>query len=207
MEVYTQPTGPVQANCYIVTDQGKALVIDPGDDASVIENIVKAHQVEVEAIVLTHAHFDHCGAVDTLAELWHCPVYVNPAEAEFLSNPNKNSSSLFGLPSLILKTRPEVLKEGEQTIGSFDVKAYYAPGHSIGSTMLLIGKNLFTGDILFQGSIGRTDLPTGNADQMKESLERIKSLPGDLMVYPGHGPVTTLEREMKTNPYLLYSLF
>lgn len=207
MEVYTQPTGPVQANCYIVTDQSKALVIDPGDDAAVIEHLVKVHDCTVEAIVLTHAHFDHCGAVDALADAWHCPVYVNPAEAEFLQNPTRNSSALFGLPDLILKTKPEILKEGEQTIGSFKVKALYAPGHSIGSTMLLIGNCLFTGDVLFQGSIGRTDLPTGNADQMKQSLELLKTLPQDLMVYPGHGPATTLKQELRTNPYLLYSLF
>lgn len=207
MEVYTQPTGPVQANCYIVTDQGKALVIDPGDDAHRIAGMVNSLQCRVEAIILTHTHFDHCGAVDQLAGLWHCPVYVNPAETEFLNSPTKNSSALFGLPDLVLKTKPEVLKEGMQNIGGFEVRAFYAPGHSIGSTMLQIGNSLFTGDVLFQGSIGRTDLPTGNADQMKESLELIKTLPADLTVYPGHGPSTTLKQELKTNPYLLYSLF
>lgn len=207
MEVITQPTGPVQANCYVVTDNGKALVIDPGDDAQMIEAIVASQNCQVQGIVLTHAHFDHCGAVDELAGLWHCPVYVNPAEEAFLKDPMKNSSGYFGMPSLVLKTRPEVLKEGEQTIGDFHLKAIYAPGHSAGSTMIQIGNCLFTGDVLFQGSIGRTDLPTGNADQMKASLQLIKSLPENLMVYPGHGPSTTLGQELKTNPYLLYSLF
>lgn len=206
MEVICKPVGMNQANCYIVTDQQKALVIDPGDEASLLEALINALNVKVQGIVLTHAHFDHIGAVDALIEKFGTDVYVNKAEFDFLQNSRANGSSVFGLPPVTLKAQPKELKEGEQKIGDFTIDAYYAPGHSAGSTILAIGDNLFTGDVLFQNSIGRTDLPSGDAQQMKDSLNFLKSLTKNYTVYPGHGPSTTLDYEKTHNPYLLYNL-
>ncbi len=206
MEVICRPVGPVQANCYIVLkDDNHALVIDPGDEGKMIADLLKGIQAKVDGVVLTHAHFDHIGGVDELIAEFGVPVYVNAAEFDFLSTPEKNSSAVFaGIPHMALKAKPVELKEGLNTIGTFDVTAYYAPGHSAGSTILEIGDNLFTGDVLFASSIGRVDLPTGDAKQMKDSLNFIKSLTKDYTVYPGHGPSTTLNYEKTHNPYLLY---
>lgn len=207
MEVICKPVGPVQANCYLVIENGRGLIIDPGAQPQEIESLISALHIHVEGIVLTHAHFDHIGAVDALMEKYGVNVYVNPAEYDFFVKPAKNASSAFaGIKHLSLKARPVELKEGENEIGSFKVRAFYAPGHSAGSTLLEIGDNLFTGDVLFQGSIGRTDLATGDPDQMRQSLQFIRSLTRNYNVYPGHGPSTTLEAEKAGNPYLLYSL-
>lgn len=207
MEVICKPVGPVQANCYIVMENGHALVIDPGDQGQEISSMLHAMNVQVDAILLTHAHFDHIGAVDTLMKEFDVDCYVNPAEFDYLQNPDKNSSSAFmGIPHLSLKTVPVELKEGLNTIGPFKVTAYFAPGHSAGSTIFEIGDSLFTGDVLFQESIGRTDLQGGSVEQMKESIAFLKSLTKNYTVYPGHGPSTTLDYEKTHNPYLLYNL-
>ncbi len=207
MEVICKPVGPVQANCYIVMDNGHALVIDPGDEANRLEDVIRATGSIVDGIVLTHGHFDHIGAVDELAKAFDTQVYINPKEMEYLADPKKNASASFmGIPRLSLATTPIALKEGENTIGTFTFNAYTAPGHSIGSTILEIGDNLFTGDVLFAGSIGRTDLPSGSVSDMRDSLAYLKSLKKDYVVYPGHGPSTTLDQEKATNPYLMYSL-
>lgn len=207
MQVITQPLGPVEANCYIVIENKNALVIDPGDDAKTLLGMIRSLDVKVQAILLTHAHFDHCGAVDDLIDEFHVDVYMNPAEYDFLRDSAKNSSSAFmGIPRLSLNAMPMPLKEGKQKIGDFEIDVFYAPGHSIGSVIIAIEDCLFTGDVLFAGSIGRTDLMTGNADQMRESLRFIKSLTKNYEVFPGHGPATTLDYEKKHNPYLVYNM-
>lgn len=205
MQVICQPVGPVEANCYIVLENGNALIIDPGAEASRIQEIISSLDAKVQAVLLTHAHFDHMAAVDDLIQEFRVDVYMNPLEFDFLSDPAKNSSSAFmGIPKVSLNARPLPLKEGKQKIGDFEVTAYSAPGHSIGSTILQIQDCLFTGDVLFNQSIGRTDLATGSREQMKESLDFLKNLPGNYEVYPGHGPSTTLDWERKNNPYLIF---
>lgn len=207
MEVICKPVGPVQANCYIVLDGSHALVIDPGAEAEELHRLIQALGATVDGIVLTHAHFDHIAAVDALIEIYQCDVYVNQAEYDYLQDPDKNSSNaFFGVSKVSLKAKPVELKEGENQIGTFKVRAFYAPGHSAGSTLLLIGDNLFTGDVLFQDSIGRTDLAGGNVAQMRQSLNFIKSLDKNYTVYPGHGPSTSLDYEKTHNPYLLYNM-
>lgn len=207
MEVICKPVGPMQANCYIVLENGQALVIDPGEEGAELSAMLKAMNLQVDGIVLTHAHFDHIGAVDRLIEEFGVDCYVNEAEYDYLQEPKKNASGVFiGIPPLKLKNRPVMLKDGQNTIGTFTLTAYYTPGHSAGSTILEIGDNLFTGDVLFQSSIGRTDLPGGDVEQMKNSLNFIKSLTKNYTVYPGHGPSTSLDYEKTHNPYLLYNL-
>lgn len=207
LEVICKPVGPAQANCYIVLNNGHAIVIDPGDEGKELAAMLHAMNLTVDGLVLTHAHFDHIGAVDALMEEFGVNCYVNAAEYDYLQKPEKNASAAFmGVPKLSLKTVPVELKEGLNKIGTFDITAYYAPGHSAGSTILEIGDNLFTGDVLFQDSIGRTDLAGGSVQQMKDSLNFIKSLTKDYTVYPGHGPSTTLNYEKTHNPCLLYNL-
>lgn len=200
MKVITQPLGPVEANCYVLIENGKALIIDPGDDFIQLKELLIQESAIVEAVLLTHAHFDHIGGLDQLINEYQVDVYMNPKEFAFLNNIQLNGSAYF-YQSIQSNAKPKPIQEGMQTIGSFSVWAKTLPGHSIGSTIYCIDQALFTGDVLFQGSVGRVDLPTGNEQEMIESIHFLKTLPSDLIVYPGHGPKTTIGQEIRSNPY------
>lgn len=198
MKVLQQPLGPVQANCYLVMEGSHALIIDPADMYPNLECILKENECTLEAIVLTHAHFDHISGVDKIVNAFHCDVYLNPNEFDFLQDPDLNSSSAFYMDVTCNATCKPIL-EGKNEIAGFDIEAMYCPGHSIGSTVLKIEDCLFTGDVLFQGSIGRMDLATGSVSSMKQSLKKLVQLEKDYKVYPGHGPSTSLSQEKKWN--------
>ena len=200
MNVVSMALGPVQANCYVVMENGHALLFDPGADFN-IEEVMDKYKISIDAIVLTHAHFDHIGGVQSLVNRLHCPVYVHPLEVDFLSNPDLNSSSDFGM-HVVCDVKPEFIKEGINLIGTFDLEAIYCPGHSIGSTVFKIGQCLITGDVLFQGSIGRTDLYSGSPEQMQASLQKLKTLKENYHILPGHGEFSTLDQEKRYNYYL-----
>ncbi|MDD7281384.1 MBL fold metallo-hydrolase [Floccifex sp.] len=200
MKVITRTLGPVQANCYIIIENNHALIVDPGDSFD-IEAIMEQEKCVVDAILLTHAHFDHINGLDKLLKIVSCDVYCNPNEFSFLQDASLNSSSLFMYP-ITSNAQPKAILEGKQRIGNFEVEAIYCPGHSVGSTVFIIGSLLITGDVLFKGSIGRTDLPTGSYTQMKESINKLKALKLNYHVLPGHGPLSTLDEEKRENPYL-----
>lgn len=200
MKIFTQPLGPVEANCYVVVKDHHALVIDPGDNFESLEELLEREEATLDAILLTHAHFDHIGGLDALIEKYEVDVYMNPKEFAFLDDMRLNGSAYF-YAKVKSHAIPKPVVEGEQTIGTFDVKAKTLPGHSIGSTVYQIEDALFTGDVLFQGSVGRVDLPTGSEQEMMESIRFLKTLPHDLKVYPGHGPSTTIGQELRWNPY------
>lgn len=200
MKVLCVPLGPVEANCYVVIDQERALVIDPGGSFPDLDKILKSNHARLEAVLLTHAHFDHIGGLDEMLERYGVDVYLNPLEFDFLKNASLNSSSTFG-GYLTSKAVPKPLYDGTQSIGGFEVTAMTLPGHTVGSTVIAIGNDLFTGDVLFQGSVGRTDLATGSWSQMIQSIQYLKKLPDDTIVYPGHGPSTTIGQEKQWNPY------
>lgn len=194
--------GMVQVNTYLLWEDDHVLIIDPGSKSPKLQEKIDSNNGIVDGIVLTHAHFDHIAGVDALIKKYHCPLYINDLDIPLLTDPELNFS--FGEP-IIVKSKPEVLKPGMNTIGAFTLRAIDAPGHSEGCTMLQWDQNLFCGDVLFQGSIGRTDLATSSNTKMMQSLRMIKeTLSPDLIVYPGHGPKTTLEAEFKYNPYLQF---
>lgn len=209
MKVICKPVGPVMANCYfVINDQNHCLIIDPGDDAKTLSKAINSLCVEVDGILLTHAHFDHIAAVDQLAKDFNADVYICEKEFDFLTDPMLNASAVFmGVPEVVIKTQPKALVIGTNVIGTFEVKAYYTPGHSIGSMIFAIENDLFTGDTLFQGSIGRTDLPSGSDKQMRNSLKFIQSFKTNFTIYPGHGASSTLEIEKAQNPYLIRKMF
>ena len=204
MKVIQQPLGPVQANCYLVMENQHALIIDPADLLPNLKSILKENDCTLDAIVLTHAHFDHISGVDKIVNEFGCDVYLNPNEFDFLLNPDLNSSSAFYM-DVTCSAKPKSLLEGKNEIAGFEVEAIYCPGHSIGSTVLKIEDCLFTGDVLFQGSIGRMDLATGSVSNMKQSLKKLYQLNKDYKVYPGHGPATSLSQEKKWNESLKYA--
>ena len=198
MKIETLPIGLYGENSYILHDNDHVLFIDPGRFAQELCRHVSDRET-VDAILLTHGHEDHTQAVDDLYEQYHCPVYLH--EGDFGMVDPKMGKTSFAVP-LYCPLQP--LAEGEVTIGAFPLTVYHTPGHSRGSVLIRYRNRLFTGDTLFAGSIGRTDLFGGNDDEMRESLIRIKELPNDLWVYPGHGDATTIGQEKKMNPYLYY---
>lgn len=204
MKVIQQPLGPVQANCYLVMENRHALIIDPADILPNLDEILNQNDCTLDAIVLTHAHFDHISGVDKIVNKFGCDVYLNPNEFDFLLDPDLNSSSAFYM-DVTCNANAKPLIEGKNEIAGFEVEAIYCPGHSIGSTVLKIEDCLFTGDVLFQGSIGRMDLATGSVTSMKQSLKKLVQFNKDYKVYPGHGPTTSLSQEKKWNESLKYA--
>ena len=189
MNIRTLTLGDYQTNCYLVSDEnGDTAVIDPGDRPEEILNVARAQHLTIRAVLLTHGHFDHVGAVRGIAEAMHCPVYVGEKD---LSLPAPLRGGLVATDTY-----------GDRLcVGSLTFDVLPTPGHTAGSVCLRCGDALFSGDTLFAGSCGRTDLG-GDAAQLAASLSRLAALKEPLVVYPGHGPKTTLEREKACNPYL-----
>lgn len=200
--------GPVQANAGIIWNESKeALLIDPGAEGGRIKRKVESLELKPLAILLTHAHFDHIGAVDLLRETYQVPVYLHTYESNWLSDPSLNGSKLFPVVENISSKPADHLFEGEgdMKIGSFEFTVFETPGHSPGSVSFYFqdANIVFSGDALFAGSIGRTDLPGGNQKQLLKSIHnRLLVLPEHTIVASGHGPTTTIEAEMTENPFL-----
>lgn len=190
----------IQANCYVVSEDGHALIIDPGSKGRGVQKYIEEQQLTVDAIVLTHGHFDHCAGADHFVKEYQCPLYIHPLDEPMLQDPKLNFSADFA--PLVVTARPRLLQRGKQTIGHFTIEVIDAPGHSEGSCLLLLEDRMFCGDVLFQGSIGRTDLIGGSNPKMVQTLRMLKQLGKDYIVYPGHGPATTLNEEIRYNYYL-----
>lgn len=199
--------GPIATNCYVVSDgEGRAFVVDPGYEyARVLEAVRGLH---VTHILLTHAHFDHIGGVQAVKDATGAQVLVHEKEAGWLTDPSLNLSAVryeFA-PWEVRGPAPDaVLRGGERLeLLGHEVRVLYAPGHSPGHVCYLLGDLLFGGDVLFAGSVGRTDLPGGDFDTLLASIRR-ELLPLDpaTRVLPGHGPETTIGREARSNPFLV----
>lgn len=200
------PLGPLQTNCYILYDDTHCLIIDPGADGKKLVHWLEKNRRQPLAILLTHAHFDHIGAVDELREHYDIPLYVHKHEKDWLENPRLNGSSYFFPDEPVQMKAPDriIEEEGELTIGPFRLEILETPGHSPGSVSFYIKDRqvIFAGDTLFFGSIGRTDLSGGNHEQLLESIQtKIFTLPRETTVLPGHGPGTTVGRELLGNPF------
>jgi len=199
--------GPLQCNCSIVGDEAshEAMVIDPGADVSQILDIVARHHLQVKQIVVTHAHLDHIGGAMELKKATGAPILLNendsalvamlPAQAQWLGMKNPGKMEIDGSP----KTGDKV------SAGALSGEILLTPGHTEGSLCLYFEpeKKLIAGDTLFAGSIGRTDLPGGDYDKILRSLHtKVLELPDDVIVVPGHGPLTTIGEEREENPFL-----
>ena len=197
MEIKRFVLGPLQTNTYLLTIGKDAILIDPASKAEKLINILEDYNLL--AVLLTHGHFDHIKAVDGLYEHYKCPIYLNNKD-EILAR-DKYSGSEFGLVSYI--SCPTVnLSEGKTNIGPFDFEVIYTPGHTEGSVILVFDEDIFTGDTLFKGSVGRSDLQGGDNRKLKDSLRIFKNFKKDYRIYPGHDLPTLLSIELENNMFL-----
>jgi hydroxyacylglutathione hydrolase len=204
MDVRMFTVGPLQENCYLVRREGsdRALLIDPGDEAQKLQGAMEQLGVEPEAILLTHTHFDHIGAVAPLARATGAPVYCPREELPVLADPSTFFGAMFGP---VEGWEAEHAIDGGQrlALAGFDVDVVATPGHSPGHVTFVLDGALFSGDVLFQGSIGRTDLPGADHETLMESIAGLlERFDDDTKVHPGHMGLTTLGRERATNPFL-----
>lgn len=178
------------------------MVIDPGDEATRILDCLKKEGLQLLYIINTHGHIDHIRANPEIKEATGARLGIHKLDAHYLNDPMLNGSLYFSLDCIGHQADFFLAEASVLKVDSIIFEIIHTPGHSPGSICLLSEDKLFTGDLLFQGSIGRSDLPGGNAKAMKESLRKIINLDQQLHIYPGHGPVTTLAEEIKYNPFL-----
>ena len=192
MKITVLPLGMLQTNCYILTEGDRCLVIDPGDEPEKVLAFLEQQDLTLEAILLTHGHFDHVGAVKTLAAETDCRV--------FLCEQDLNLPGAMTAGPLYYT---DFYREGDRlTLADMTFEVLHTPGHTPGSVCLRFTEHLFSGDTLFAGSCGRTDFPGSSPADMIRSLNRLSQLEENLNVYPGHGGSTTIGKEKRYNPYL-----
>ncbi|SFA71117.1 Glyoxylase, beta-lactamase superfamily II [Lentibacillus halodurans] len=204
MKVKTLPAGPLGTNCYIVHHGEHALIVDPGGDAEKVIHYLTEEELDAKAILLTHAHFDHIGAVDELRSYDNLDVYLHENEAAWLEDPKLNGSLLFLGNEIEVKRAEYQLSAGKMQISSFSFEIIHTPGHSPGSVSFIFHEHEFviSGDVLFNQGIGRTDLPGGDIKQLEQSIcDSLYKLPDTYTVYPGHGSKTTIRNEKQSNPF------
>ena len=184
MTVENLVVGELQTNCYIISSGAEAVIIDPGAEPQQILDILKSKGLNLKYIINTHGHFDHVEANNELAKATRAIICVHKQDRGWV-NAQKD------------------LEEGEDlNLKEIKLKVIHTPGHTPGSISILVENSLFTGDLIFEGSVGRTDLPGGSWEDLNESLKRISSLPDSIRIYPGHGPKTSIGDEKKNNPFL-----
>jgi len=196
--------GPFQTNCYVVAHGDRAFVIDPGLGAhEAVSQLAQEQGLNVEAVVLTHGHIDHIRD----AAAFGVETYIHPADAFMLlrgEGVSEQARQLYDASAMPPIDNPTPLEDGQtQQVAGVELRVVHAPGHSPGCVMLVADDVVFSGDVLFRGSIGRTDLPDSDPEQMRQSLRGpVWDLADALQVLPGHGPPTTVAQERATNPYL-----
>jgi len=208
MKVIVIPVTPYQQNCSLVIceETNKAAIIDPGGEPERILSAVKNHNVTVDKIILTHGHLDHVGGAETLAEQLNIPIIGPEKEDAFWLDAMQQQCDMFGFPKVNSFLPTEWLEEGDVVeVGNIKFNVLHIPGHTPGHVVLFdaISKQLIAGDILFNGSIGRSDFPRGDHGQLISGIKtKLLTLPEETLVYPGHGPTTTIGREKVSNPHL-----
>lgn len=193
--------GIMSTNCYLIENNNHSILIDPGDKAELLINYLTQNNLQLTAILLTHGHFDHIGAIDELVEKYNCPVYIHQDDYEMIYNDQLNLSNYYG--ELKIKSKATTVDK-DIDIGDFHFEFLHLPGHTIGSCFIIL-KNyhvIFSGDVLFKNGIGRFDFPTSSSTDTRNSIKKIKEIKDDYEIYPGHGELTTLIQEKLNNPYL-----
>lgn len=205
LQIITLPVGSLQANCYLMIDldSKQTLIIDPGDDAEKIHEVIRDFVLKPVMIVNTHGHGDHIGANGEMKRRYEIPIAIHEDDAVMLTSAEANLSLFLGLN--ILSPPADIFyKDGDvQDFADNKIQILHTPGHSPGGISLYIDGNAITGDALFRHSIGRTDFPGASHEQLIQGIqEKLFTLPEETKVYPGHGPSTTIGEEKRNNPFL-----
>ncbi|HEY7566393.1 MAG TPA: MBL fold metallo-hydrolase [Gemmatimonadaceae bacterium] len=204
MKIDVFVVGAFQENTYLLSDAttGDAVFIDPGDDGDELAGVIRAREMNLAAIWLTHAHIDHIGGIAGLKRHYDVPVFMHPLD-EPLYKRAAEVAELYQVPFDEGPLPEKSLSEGDtMRVGSLEFRVMHVPGHAPGHVAFVGHGVVFGGDCLFAGSIGRTDLPFADPAQLDASLERLAALPPQTRVLPGHGPETTIDRERVSNPFL-----
>ncbi len=195
------------ANCWVLIDEESSefALIDPSPTGEAFSDFLEKRGLKKENlkyILLTHGHFDHITGADEIRDISGAPLAIHEADADFLTT-DKNAYKYFFREDLIMRPAEIILHDGDVlTLGKNEIKVVSTPGHTEGSVCFFVGDNIYTGDTLFDRSIGRTDLVGGNQAKLEESLRKLIALDGDYNIYPGHGSVSTISKQIKFNPYL-----
>ena len=207
IKVYPMVLGPVQTMCYVVSEGELAVVVDPADQGRKIYDYLRSKKLKLQAILLTHGHFDHIGGVNELTSLIDVPVYAHQAEQEYFDKPEVNLSTMMHQRLTLIDSVNVTYLGDKQEVTLLDqvVCALHVPGHTSGSLCyyFTVDDVVFTGDTLFAGAVGRSDFIHGNHEQLVRGIKgKLLTLPSNTLVYPGHENCTTIEIEAKTNPFL-----
>lgn len=196
-------SGEFQVNCYLIYDyvSKHSIIIDPGIDGQKVIDKIEKLQLKPELLINTHGHFDHTFSDDMIREKYNIPLAIHKNDSRMLSDAKLNFSSWISTPVTIKPANILFNKEEIKETSFCKYSVIHTPGHSKGSVCILINDILFSGDTVFKNSIGRTDLFDGDYNEIISSLNKIKSLPKETKICPGHGPFTTLKEELKNNPY------
>jgi hydroxyacylglutathione hydrolase len=197
--------GPFEENCYLIVDEAarRGVLVDPGDEATRVARMVRDSGAELEAIWLTHAHIDHIGALAAVKREWDVPVYLHAADNPLFAAGSRQAA-YYGLDFEQPDPPERTFADGDRArVGSLEFEVLHTPGHAPGLVVFHGHGVVIAGDLLFAGSIGRTDLPLSNPADMEASLARVmRELADNVVVHPGHGPSTTIGRERATNPFV-----
>lgn len=196
MEIKTYVAGPFMTNTYLIINDKKGIIVDPTIGLEKYIDDIK--KINITAILLTHCHIDHIAS----AHLFDAPIYMSKIDAINIKDNRINLSNTFGIPFIFPSNNIIGLDDEVLSLNNLKIECILTPGHTSGGMCFLINDSLFSGDTLFQVGIGRTDFPTGNMNDLKKSLLKLKCLPKNIKIYPGHGELSTLEFELKYNPYL-----
>ncbi len=208
MKVQMIKVGDMDNNAYLLTDEatGKCAMVDPGFVSDELMNTIEQVKDSLQYILLTHRHYDHILAARTVKEMTGAKICVHPKDACGLSSASFSLAKHIGVSQQALTPDFTFVENDKFKLGESTVFVLHTPGHTVGSVCFLCGDSLITGDTLFRLGQGRTDLPTGNQQQMVLSLKRLADLPGDYKVYPGHGKASSLDIERTCNPFMIEAM-
>lgn len=202
MEIRAIHLGLIKTNCYLISTDKAAVVIDPGFKTEITADFLKANEGKARMILITHAHFDHIGGAEALRNETGAEIGIGELDAPALTDTELNLSDKFHA-HIAPFSADRTFCDGEKfSVGDIDFEVILTPGHTVGGVSYLSGESLFSGDTLFAGAVGRTDMPGGSLKALKKSLKRLIALPNETKVYPGHGDFTTVGYEKENNMFV-----